>query len=750
METSASVVRETDPVCGMRVVPGRSRGGSWAYRDRTYHFCNPRCREKFQAEPERYLSPAPAPKPEDSGKIYTCPMHPEVRQQGPGSCPLCGMALEPLTVSAEEPQNPELADMERRFRWSAPVAFAVFLLAMSHLLPGRLHRILSRPVWLWVQALLSTPVVLWGGRPFFERAWASLKNRSPNMFTLIGLGTGVAFLYSWAALLLRTGESLYFESAAVIVALVQLGQVLELRARSKTGGAIRALLGLAPKTARRIGPGGQDEEAPLSEIRPGDRLRIRPGEKVPVDGVVIEGASAVDESMLTGEPVPAAKEPGSSVTGGTVNGQGSFVMEAKRVGSETVLSRIVEMVARAQRSRAPVQRLADRVAAVFVPVVIAISAVSFLAWGFLGNWHAALVAAVSVLIIACPCALGLATPMSIMVGVGRGASAGVLIRDAEALERLESVDTLAADKTGTLTEGKPRLVKVSPADGRTEWELLSWAASLEQSSEHPLAHALVSAARARGISFPPAVGFRAETGRGVRGTVDGRAVLIGSERFLSESGIPAPEVASSREGTVLLMAADGKYAGALSVADPVKSTTPEAVRGLDRMGVRLVMLTGDRKSAAEAVARSLGIEEFHAEMLPGDKRETVERLQKQGRKVAMAGDGINDAPALAQAEVGIAMGHGSDVALESAGVTLVQGDLRAAVAALRLGRAAMRNIRQNLFFAFAYNALCVPVAAGVLFPWTGILLSPMIASAAMSFSSVSVIANALRLRRLKL
>ncbi|OGR85097.1 MAG: copper-translocating P-type ATPase [Elusimicrobia bacterium RIFCSPLOWO2_01_FULL_54_10] len=676
------------------------------------------------------------------------------------------MGLEPLMVKDQEPDNPELTDMKRRFRWSVSLTIPVFILGMSHWLPSHeLREQMTRPFWLWAQALLSAPVILWGGRPFFEKAWASLKRKSPNMFTLIGLGTGVAFLYSLAALFFLDQKlfldahgavNVYFEAAAVIIVLVQLGQILELGARARTGGAIRALLGLSPKTARRLNPNGQETEVSLDDIHPGDRLRIRPGEKIPVDGAVLDGASAVDESMITGEPMPAAKEPGSPVTGGTVNGQGSFVMEARRVGRETLLSRIVEMVSQSQRSRAPIQRLADQVSFYFVPTVMVIAVLSFTVWGILDHWDYAILSAVSVLIIACPCALGLATPMSVMVAVGKGATSGILIRDAESLQILEKVDTLVVDKTGTLTEGRPRLKQVVPVASWPEQELLSWAASLEQSSEHPIAQAIVSAAKERGFSIDSAQGFQAVPGSGIRGTVSGHRILLGNLRLLSENGVSidkddAKFTAIMGSGvTVMAMAVDEKLAGYLAVADLIKPSTPEAVRQIRNEGIRLIMLTGDQKPAAQAVANELKIEEFTAELLPGDKKAVIERLQKEGRIVAMAGDGINDAPALAQANVGIAMGHGSDVALESAGVTLIKGDLRGIVSALRLGRSAMRNIRQNLFFAFAYNALGVPIAAGILFPWTGLMLSPIIASAAMSLSSVSVIVNALRLRQMKL
>jgi Cu+-exporting ATPase len=695
-------------------------------------------------------------------------MHPEIVRDGPGSCPVCGMALEPRTVAAEgEEANPELAGMSRRFWVSAVLTLPLLAVAMGGMAPGGpLARLGSPGTLAWIELALATPVVLWGGWPFFVRAWQSLRLRHLNMFTLIGLGVAVAYAYSLVATLVPglfpdsfRGEGgqveVYFEAAAAITVLVLLGQVLEGRARSRTGAAIKALLGLAPKTARRLSPDGGEEDVPLAAIEAGDRLRVRPGEKVPVDGVVVEGASAVDESMVTGESLPVAKRQGDRVIGATVNGTGSLVMEARRVGSETLLAQIVRMVGEAQRSRAPIQRLADVVAGYFVPAVVAVAAVTFVAWAVFATESAlayALLNAVAVLIIACPCALGLATPISIMVASGKGATVGVLFRNAEAIEVLRQVDTLVVDKTGTLTEGRPRLVAVEPAPGFGEEELVRLAASLERGSEHPLAAAIVSGARERGISLAASTGFESVTGKGVTGRVEGRAVALGNLRLLAEVGA-APgglearaEALRSQGQTVIFLAVDGRAAGLLGVADPIKETTPEAIEALHREGLRLVMLSGDSRATAEAVARRLGIDEVVAEVLPGEKAEVIARLQAEGRVVAMAGDGVNDAPALARADVGIAMGTGTDVAMESAGVTLVKGDLRGIVRARRLSRATMRNIRQNLFFAFLYNALGVPIAAGVLYPLFGVLLSPMIAAAAMSFSSVSVIANALRLR----
>ena len=703
---------------------------------------------------------------------WTCPMHPQIVRDAPGNCPICGMALEPRTATLEAPaENPELADMTRRFRVSAALSAPLVLLAMLHLVPGNpLERALPHGARAWLELALATPIVLWGGWPFFQRAWFSLVHRSLNMFTLIGLGVGVAYLYSLVATALpglfppsfrgEMGEiGLYFEAAAVIVVLVLLGQVLELKARSRTGAAIRALLGLAPKTARRLREDGTEEDVLLADVQVGDRLRARPGEKVPVDGVVVEGRSSVDESMVTGESIPVEKGPGDRVIGATVNGTGTLILRAERVGAETLLAQIVRMVAEAQRSRAPIQKLADKVSAVFVPTVVAVALVTFAVWALWGpepRMAYAIVNAVAVLIIACPCALGLATPMSIMVAAGRGATAGVLFRDAEAIEVLEKVDTLVLDKTGTLTEGKPRLTLVRAVGGFDEQELLRLAASVERGSEHPLAAAIIRGAEERQIAPGTAEDFESITGRGVLGRVDGKHVALGNRRLLEEQQIdfgPLGELAEEarRAGqSVMLAAVEGKAAGLLGVADPVKESTPPALEDLRREGLRIVMVTGDNQVTAEAVARGLGISEVLAEVLPDQKLERVKTLQAEGRKVAMAGDGVNDAPALAQAEVGIAMGTGTDVAMESAGVTLVKGDLRGIVRARRLSRATMRNIKQNLFFAFVYNALGVPIAAGALYPFFGILLSPIIAAAAMSFSSVSVVGNALRLRRVRL
>ena len=757
-----------DPVCGMDVVPGAARGGSFEHAGRTYHFCNPRCRDRFSADPEGYLRPAeervtPAAPP---GSIYTCPMHPEVRQEGPGSCPKCGMALEPEAITLEEPANPELDDMTRRFWWSAALSLPLFLLAMSDMFPGKpVQRLVSPGTLAWMQLVLATPVVLWAGWPFFQRGWASVRTMHLNMFTLIALGTGAAYVFSVLATLapellptaMRHGGTppVYFEAAAVIITLVLLGQVLELRARSATSGAIRTLLGLAPKTARRLRDDDSDEEVSIEDIQPGDRLRIRPGEKVPVDGQVLEGASSVDEAMVSGEPMPVAKQAGDALIGGTVNGTGMLLMRAERVGADTLLAQIVRMVAEAQRSRAPIQRLADKVAGLFVPVVILVAAITAVVWGVWGPEPAlvyALVNAVAVLIIACPCALGLATPMSIMVGTGRGAQAGVLIRNAEALELMEKVDTLVVDKTGTLTEGRPRLVSVVPLRG-DESELLRTAAALERSSEHPLAAAILAGASERGVQPGLVDDFQSVTGKGVTGSIEGRPVGLGNRALLDALGVDPGEAADQAESlrrqgqTVIFVAAGGTLRGLLGVADPVKATTPAAIAALKQAGLRVVMLTGDSATTAHAVAAQLQLDEVIAEVLPEQKNETIKRLKQEGRVVAMAGDGINDAPALAQAHVSIAMGTGTDVAMESAAVTLVKGDLDGIVRARHLSRATMKNIRQNLFFAFLYNALGVPIAAGVLWPLTGMLLNPMIASAAMSLSSVSVIGNALRLRR---
>ena len=704
--------------------------------------------------------------------LWTCPMHPEIVRDGPGSCPICGMALEPKTVVSEvEPENPELTDMTRRFRVSAALSVPLVLIAMAHLVPGnRLEHMMPHRVRAFVELALATPVVLWGGWPFFVRGWYSFVHRSLNMFTLIGLGVGVAYVDSVVAVLIPgvfppsfrgpDGQvGLYFEAAAVIVTLVLLGQVLELRARSRTGAAIRALLGLAPKTARRVRPDGSEEDVPLETVRVGDRLRVRPGEKVPVDGVVIEGGSFVDESMVSGEPVPVEKGPGDRLIGATVNGTGGLVMRAEKVGSETLLARIVALVGEAQRSRAPIQKLADRVASVFVPAVVAVAVVTFVVWAIWGpepRMAYAIVNAVAVLIIACPCALGLATPMSIMVAVGRGANEGILFRNAEAIEVLHRIDTLVADKTGTLTEGRPRLVTLEPAEGFREGEVLALAAGLERGSEHPLAAAIVRAAEEKEVAISSPERFESVTGRGVVGRVAGRDVALGNRRLFEERRIPLGPLAGRAEErrgegqTAMFLAVDGRPAALLGVADPVRATTLEAARQLREEGIRILMVTGDNRTTAEAVARQLGIEEVRAEVLPDEKLAIVKELQSQGRKVAVAGDGINDAPALAQADVGVAMGTGTDVAMESADVTLVKGDLRGIARARRLSRATMRNIRQNLFFAFVYNTIGVPIAAGVLYPFFGILLSPVIAAAAMSASSVSVIGNALRLRRARI
>jgi Cu+-exporting ATPase len=733
-----------DPVCGMEVDPHTTPHRA-EHAGHTYHFCSTGCRTKFVADPGKYLGEQRRAEPVPAGTIYTCPMHPQVRQVGPGHCPICGMALEPEVATGEEGPNPELVDFTRRFWIGLVLTLPVFVLEMGGHLLG-LDHLIERQTSNWVQLLFATPVVLWAGWPFFVRGWQSLVNRSLNMFTLIALGTGVAWVFSVIATVVpglfppafrgHDGSvAVYFEAAAVIVVLVLLGQVLELRARERTGGAIRALLNLAPVVARRIAPDGTEAEVPL-------------------DGEVLEGASNVDESMVTGEPVPVQKAPGARVTGGTLNGQGSFVMRADRVGQDTVLAQIVRMVAQAQRSRAPIQRMADQVSAWFVPSVVAVAVVAAIAWLLFGpdpRAAYAIVAAVTVLIIACPCALGLATPMSIMVGVGRGARAGGLIKYAEALDRLERIDTLVVDKTGTLTRGRPEVVAVVAAPGIEEAELLRLAAGLERPSQHPLAEAVVKAAEARGLALPPVEGFDAPSGRGVTGVVEGQRLAVGNARLMEEQGVDAGSLAAEAErlrgdgATVFFIARDGRLAGLLAVADPVKETTPAALAGLIEDGVHVVMLTGDNRTTAEAVARRLGITEVEAEVLPEDKQRIVERMRAEGRHVAMAGDGVNDAPALAAAEVGIAMGTGTDVAMESAGVTLLGGDLLGILRARRLSHAVMRNIRQNLFFAFAYNAAGVPIAAGVLYPFFGILLSPVIAAAAMALSSVSVVGNALRL-----
>ena len=815
--------KELDPVCGMMVDPATAKA-KVEHAGKTFYFCCAGCAGKFQADPQKYLNkPAGAPlvgisaapaKPMPGGDArptqtspgtvwicpmdpevrepkpgpcpicgmaleaetpvaatrteYTCPMHPEIVRPEPGACPICGMALEPRIVRAEAEEDPELKGMTRRFWVGAALLVPLLALSMGvmylapHVIPPRLMP--------WLQLALASPIVLWGGWPFFHRAWMSLKTRHLNMFTLIGMGTGVAYAYSLFATLFPSAlpeqfrghggaAEVYYEAAAAIVVLVLLGQVLELRARSRTGAAIRALLALSPKMARKLFDDGSERDIVLEQVHPGDRLRVRPGEKVPVDGVVLEGASAVDESMVTGESMPVEKGPGAKVIGATVNGTGSLVMRAEHVGSETLLAQIVRMVAEAQRSRAPIQRLADKVAGIFVPAVVAVALVTFVVWALAGpepRLAHALVNAVAVLIIACPCALGLATPMAIMVGTGRGAHAGVLIRTAEALETMERVDTLVIDKTGTLTEGRPRLTSLTVAGGYAEPELLRMVAAVEKASEHPLAAAVVSAARERGVEPGSASDFRSITGKGVVGRVEGREVALGNQALLAELGVSGGELLQRAEvlrqegQTAMLVAIDRKAAGVLGVSDPVKASSGEAVRVLKQQGVRVVMLTGDSRTTAAAVAKKLGIDEFEAEVLPGHKADVVKKLQGEGRTVAMAGDGINDAPALAQAHVGIAMGTGTDVAMESGGVTLVKGDLRGVVRARRLSQATMRNIRQNLFWAFAYNALGVPIAAGVLYPFFGLLLSPVLAAAAMSFSSVSVITNSLRLRKVEL
>ena len=758
-----------DPVCGMTVDPHAAKHRA-EHAGHPYYFCSNGCRTKFEADPVRYLDPGQARvEPVPEGTIYTCPMHPEVRQVGPGGCPICGMALEPAVVGADTGPSEELVDMTRRFRVGLVLTLPVFVLEMGGHLFGLAER-LGQQTSNWIQFVLAAPVVLWAGWPFFVRGYRSVVSRNLNMFTLVSLGTGCAFLYSVVATaapglfpqaLRGHGGAVpaYFEAAAVITVLVLLGQVLELRARESTGGAIRALLDLTPKTAHRIRPDGSEEETSLDAIAAGDRLRVRPGEKVPVDGFVAEGRSSVDESLVTGESMPVTKAAGAPVVGGSLNQSGALVIEATKVGRDTMLARIVQMVAEAQRSRAPIQRLADQVAGWFVPAVIGVAALAFVAWMAFGpepRFTFALLAAVAVLIIACPCALGLATPMSIMVATGRGATAGVLFRNAEAIEVLREVDTLVLDKTGTLTEGRPKLVAVESSAGVDEAELLRLAASLEQGSEHPLAAALVAGAKERGLALTSAEHFASVTGKGVTGRVGDRAVALGNKALMLDVGaslgtLDARAEALRAEGqTVMFVAVNGALAGLVGVADPIKDTAAEALKALREEGLRVVMLTGDSQTTAEAVGRKLGIDEVIAGVLPDQKAEAVKRLQAEGRRVAMAGDGINDAPALAQADVGVAMGTGTDVAMESAGVTLVGGDLRGLVRARRLSRATMANIRQNLAFAFGYNALGIPVAAGVLYPLTGMLLSPMLAAAAMSLSSVSVIANALRLRRARL
>ncbi|HJT71311.1 MAG TPA: heavy metal translocating P-type ATPase [Terriglobales bacterium] len=801
MSNATDPTKAIDPVCGMTVDPANA-AGSARHGGRTHYFCSQGCLRKFEEKPDEFLKGQVQASPVQGKGTYTCPMHPEVQQDGPGACPKCGMALEPTSVqtpatveytcpmhpeiirsepgvcpicgmaleprnATQEERNPELLDMTRRFKVCTGLTLPILALMISGLMPGDpLTGLLGPTALSWAQFALSTPVVLWGGWPFFQRGLASVVNRHFNMFTLIALGTGVSYAYSVFALLFpgtippafRTMREvpLYFEPAAVIVTLVLLGQVLELRARSQTSSAIKSLLGLAPKTARVVLDDGREEDRPIADIQVGTNLRVRPGERVPVDGVVVEGATAVDESMISGEPLPVEKTPGSKVTGATVNGTGALLIRAERVGADTVLAQIVRMVGDAQRTRAPIQRLADVVAGWFVPLVIVVALISFAVWALYGpepRLAHALVNAVAVLIIACPCALGLATPMSIMVGTGRGAVAGVLIRNAEAIETLEKVATVVVDKTGTLTEGKPQLVSVTPLDGHSENGLLRFAASLERASEHPLAAAIVRGAEARNIALASPAEFQSHTGKGVIGNIDGTPVAVGTLQLLEQLSIDAKSLASTAETlrqegqTVMFVAVKGRAAGLLGVADPIKASTPEALNLLHAAGLRVVMLTGDSKTTAAAVASHLGIDEVEAEVLPEQKGEAIKRLQSQGHKVAMAGDGVNDAPALAQADVGIAMGTGTDVAIESAGITLVKGDLRGIVRARRLSQATMSNIRQNLFFAFIYNAVGVPIAAGVLYPFFGLLLSPMIASAAMTFSSVSVIMNALRLRR---
>jgi heavy metal translocating P-type ATPase len=755
-----------DPVCGMTVDPHTAKHRA-DYRGHTYYFCAAGCRTKFVADPQKYLSKEEkATEPVAEGTIYTCPMHPQIRQAGPGACPICGMALEPEIATAEAGPNPELADMTRRFWIGLVLSAPVMALEMGgHL--TQLHMLLGKNQSNWVQFALATPVVLWAGWPFFVRGAQSLLTRNLNMFTLIAMGTGVAWIYSVVAVLtpglfptaFRSAEGaldVYFEAAAVITVLVLLGQMLELRARAATSGAIRALLDLAPKTARRVKDDGSDEEVSLDAITVGDSLRVKPGDKVPVDGVVLEGRSSLDESMVTGESMPVTKEKDARVIGGTINRSGSFVMRADKVGRDTLLSQIVQMVANAQRSRAPIQRLADQVAGWFVPAVIAVALMAFAAWATFGpepRFAYGLVAAVSVLIIACPCALGLATPMSIMVGVGRGAQLGVLIKNSEALERMEKVDTLVVDKTGTLTEGKPKVVAVVALPGFDEAQVLRFAASVERGSEHPLAAAIVAAAAERKLELAPVRGFDAPAGKGVIGMVEGKRLALGNAKFLAELNIDTAALAAEAErlrgdgATAIFLGENGKLAGVIAIADPVRATTPEALKALVAAGIRVVMLTGDNRTTALAVAKRLGISEVEAEVLPDQKSAVIEKLRAEGRVVAMAGDGVNDAPALAAADVGIAMGTGTDVAIESAGVTLLKGDLTGIVKARALSKAVMHNIRQNLFFAFIYNSAGVPIAAGVLYPAFGLLLSPIIAAAAMALSSVSVVGNALRLRR---
>lgn len=758
-----------DPVCGMMVDPAASKP-HMTYKGHEYYFCSDSCHGKFKADPEKYLTAQSAATPAIKGAQYTCPMHPEIIRDEPGSCPICGMALEPVMPSLDDGPNPELVDFTRRFWVSAICSIPLLIVTMGPMLGLSVREWIGEQRTVWLEFILATPVVLWAALPFFKRGVDSFKNRSPNMWTLIMIGVGAAYLYSVVAILFPDmfphsfrghGGSVpvYFEAAAVIVTLVFLGQVLELRARERTGSAIRALLDLAPKTARRIAADGSEADVPLDEVQAGDKLRIRPGDSVPVDGIVVEGRSSVDEAMITGEPVPVEKTEGDKVIGGTVNKNGSLVMQAEKIGAETMLSQIVDMVAKAQRSRAPIQGLADRISFYFVPMVIVIAILSFIGWALWGpepSMIYAIVAAVSVLIIACPCALGLATPMSIMTATGRGAQAGVLIKDAEALERMAKVDTLIVDKTGTLTEGRPKLTDVVAVSGIDDNTLLQLAASLEKGSEHPLAEAIVAGAEAKGLKTDNVDAFEAITGKGVAGTVKGRAVALGNPAMMQDMGLDITSIQAQAdtlraEGkTAMFVAVDNKLAGLVAVADPIKETAAEAIRTLHARGLKIIMATGDNERTARAVAAKLGLDDVRADVLPEDKKALVDELHKQGKKVAMAGDGVNDAPALAAADVGIAMGTGADVAVESAGITLLKGDLTGIARAHHLAEATIRNIKENLFFAFVYNALGIPVAAGLLYPFTGTLLSPMIAAAAMSLSSVSVIANSLRLRALKL
>jgi Cu+-exporting ATPase len=765
-----------DPVCNMDVSPDDA-AASYEYAGETYYFCSEKCRDQFQSDPKAVLEKRKKKQeekkkaPGNDEREYTCPMHPEVVQIGPGSCPECGMDLEPKEVTADEEESPELKAMTRRFWICLALTLPVFVIAMSHAIPGvTLHQVLSKNAQNWVQLVLATPVVLWGGWPFFVRGYKSILTWRLNMFTLIAIGTGVAWVYSIVATLApqvfpgafrdtQGNVAVYFEAAAVIITLVLLGQVLELRARHRTSGAIKALLGLAPKTARIVREDGSEEDIPLEEVQKGERLRVRPGEKVPVDGILQEGSSSVDESMITGEPLPAKKSENDQVTGGTLNKSGTFIMKAERVGRDTMLAQIVQMVSEAQRSRAPIQGLADKVAGYFVPTVVGVSILTFIVWALIGpdpRLAHALVNAVAVLIIACPCALGLATPMSIMVGTGHGATHGVLIKNAEALETMEKIDTIVVDKTGTLTEGKPRLTEVEASADFSADDVLRLAASLEQGSEHPLAEAIVAEAKERGLELSSVDDFDARTGKGIIGRTGDTEVAVGNLKLFEELSIDAGDLFEKAENlrkqgaTAMFVAIDGKPAGILGVSDPIKETTQEAIETLQEQGIRVVMLTGDSRTTAEAVGRTLGIDEIEAEVSPDRKNEIVAQFQDEGRMVAMAGDGINDAPALAQAHVGIAMGSGTEVAMESAGITLVKGDLNGIIKAVSLSRATMRNIRQNLFFAFVYNSLGIPIAAGILYPVFGILLSPMIAAAAMSMSSVSVVGNALRLRKIKI